>query len=136
MSFFSTDAKIHEFWKYIFISACVVAQEWLNVTSNYTALMGDLRIDLLEPGIAVQLYEVKNDNYTLMGTIPVNENDQNVTIHCGVITKGGHYILQLISNDTSEDDELVQVSDISQNNSERHRINKWLNISFYCIANL
>lgn len=88
----------------------VVAQEWLNVTSNYTALMSDLRIDLLEPGIAVRLYEAnRNENYTLMGTIPVDKNCKNVTIHCGVITKGGHYVLQLISNETSEDDGLIQV---------------------------
>ncbi|KAL4148505.1 hypothetical protein QTP88_002735 [Uroleucon formosanum] len=87
---------------------CVVAQEWLNVTSNYTALMSDLNIDLLEPGIAVQLYEAKNDNFTLMGTIPVDGNWQNITIHCGVITKGGHYLIQLISNDTTEDDDIIQ----------------------------
>lgn len=89
--------------------AFVVAQEWLNVTSNYTALMSDLRIDLLEPGIAVRLYEVKNKNFTLMGTIPVDENWKNVTIHCGVITKGGHHVLRLISNETTEDDRLIQV---------------------------
>lgn len=71
--------------------------------------MNDLKIDILEPGIAVQLYEARNDNYTLMGTIPVNENEQNVTIHCGVITKGGHYVLRLVTNDTSEDDDVVQV---------------------------
>lgn len=93
----------------LFILVCAVAQEWLNVTSNYTALMSDLNIDLLEPGIAVQLYEAKNDNFTLMGTIPVDENWQNITIHCGVITKGGHYIIQLISNDTTEDDDIIQV---------------------------
>jgi len=87
----------------------VIAQEWLNVTSNYTALMGDLRIDLLEPGVTVQLYEAKNDNYTLMGSIPVEENWQNVTIHCGVITKGGRYMLQLVSNDTADDEDMVQV---------------------------
>lgn len=97
---------------FILVRAFVVAQEWLNVTSNYTALMSDLRIDLLESGVFVRLYEAKNDNYTLMGTIPVDENWENVTIHCGVITKGGHYILQLISNDTVEDDELVQVHPI------------------------
>jgi len=93
-----------------FILVCVVAQEWLNVTSNYTALMSDLNIDLLEPGIAVQLYEAKNDNFTLMGTIPVDGKWKNITIHCGVITKGGHYIIQLISNDTTEDDDIIQVS--------------------------
>lgn len=71
--------------------------------------MSDLRIDLLEPGIAVQLYEAKNDNFTLMGTIPINENWKNVTIHCGVITKGGHYVLQLVSNDTAPDENLFQV---------------------------
>lgn len=71
--------------------------------------MSDLRIDLLEPGIAVQLYEAKNDNYTLMGTIPVNENWENVTIHCGVITKGGHYVLQLVSNDTFDNEHIIQV---------------------------
>lgn len=91
------------------ILVCVVAQEWLKVTSNYTALLSDLRIDLLEPGIAVQLYEIKNDNYTLMGAIPVDDNWQNVTIHCGVITKGGHYLLQLVSNDTTEDVDIIQV---------------------------
>lgn len=71
--------------------------------------MSDLRIDLLEPGVAVQLYEFKNDNYTLMGTIPVDENWNNVTIHCGVITKGGHYLLRLISNNTTEDADIIQV---------------------------
>lgn len=86
-----------------------IAQEWLNVTSNYTALMSDLRIDLLESGIAVQLYEVKHDNYTLMGTIPIDKNEKNVTIHCGVITKGGSYVLQLVTNDTAEDNEVIQV---------------------------
>jgi hypothetical protein len=45
-----------------------------------------------------------------MGTIPIDRNWQNVTIHCGVITKGGHYIIQLISNDTTEDDDIIQVS--------------------------
>lgn len=94
---------------FVFVLVCVVAQEWLNVTSNYTALMSDLNIDLLEPGIAVQLYEAKNDNFTLMGTIPVDGNWQNITIHCGVITKGGHYLIQLISNDTTEDDDIIQV---------------------------
>ncbi|KAF0754158.1 thrombospondin type-1 domain-containing protein 1 isoform X2 [Aphis craccivora] len=94
---------------YLFlILACVIAQEWLNVTSNYTALMSDLNIDLLEPGIAVQLYEANNDNYTLMGTMPVDRNWQNITIHCGVITKGGHYIIQLISNNTIEYDDVFQ----------------------------
>lgn len=94
------------------ISACVVAQEWLNVTSNYTALMSNLTIDLLEEGVAVKLYEAKNDNnYTLMGKIPIDENWQNVTIHCGVITKGGRYILELVSNETAaaKDDEILQV---------------------------
>lgn len=71
--------------------------------------MSDLRIDLLEPGVAVQLYEINNDNYTLMGAIPVDDNWQNVTIHCGVITKGGHYLLQLVSNDTTEDVDIIQV---------------------------
>lgn len=74
--------------------------------------MSDLRIDLLEPGFAVRLYEAKNENYTLMGTIPVDENWENVTIHCGVITKGGRYVLQLISNNTDEDDDLIQVPTI------------------------
>lgn len=96
-------------YSFYYILVSIVAQESLNVTSNYTALMSDLQIDLLEPGIAVQLYEAKHDNYTLMGTIPVDENKKNVTIHCGVITKGGHYILQLVSNDTAEDDEVIQV---------------------------
>jgi len=95
---------------YLFlILACVIAQEWINVTSNYTALMSDLNIDLLEPGIAVQLYEANNDNYTLMGTMPVDKNWQNITIHCGVITKGGHYIIKLVSNDTIEYDDVFQV---------------------------
>lgn len=75
--------------------------------------MSDLRIDLLEPGVAVNLYEAKNDNYTLMGTIPVDENWQNVTIHCGVITKGGSYILQLVSNNTTEDVDMIQVNILS-----------------------
>jgi len=92
-----------------------VAQEWLNVTSNYVALMGDLTIDLLEPGVIVHLYETKNDNYTLMGSIPVDENWQNVTIHCGVITKGGHYMLQLVSNDTAEDEDIIQVRVLFRN---------------------
>lgn len=92
-----------------FIPVHVVAQDWLNVTSNYTALMSDLRIDLLESGVSVQLYEAQNDNYTLMGTISVDENWPNVTLHCGIITKGGHYVLQLVSNDTTEDNEMIQV---------------------------
>jgi len=71
--------------------------------------MSDLRIDLLEPGIAVQLYEAKTENYTLMGTILVDENWENVTIHCGVITKGGNYVLQLVSNESFEDDGIPQV---------------------------
>lgn len=71
--------------------------------------MSDLRIDLLESGVAVHLYESQNDNYTLMGTITVDENWPNVTLHCGIITKGGHYVLQLVSNDTAEDNEMIQV---------------------------
>lgn len=73
--------------------------------------MSDLSIDLLEEGVAVKLYETKNDNYTLMDKIPIEKNWQNVTIHCGVITKGGHYILELVSNDTAaaKDDEIIQV---------------------------
>uniref|UniRef100_A0A2S2QRZ1 Uncharacterized protein n=1 Tax=Sipha flava TaxID=143950 RepID=A0A2S2QRZ1_9HEMI len=89
-------------------SVRVVAEDWLNVTSNYTALMSDLRIDLLESGVAVQLYELQNDNYTLMGTITVDENWPNVTLHCGIITKGGRYVLQLVSNNTTEDNEMIQ----------------------------
>jgi hypothetical protein len=91
------------------ITVRVVAEDWLNVTSNYTALMSDLRIDLLESGVAVQLYELQNDNYTLMGTITVDENWPNVTLHCGIITKGGRYVLQLVSNNTTEDNEMIQV---------------------------
>lgn len=96
-------------YMFYLISVFVGAQEWLNVTSISTALMSDLRIDLLEPGVAVKLYEVKNDNNTLMGTIAVDTNWQNVTIHCGVITKGGRYLLQLVSNDTAEEDDIFQV---------------------------
>ncbi|XP_050532355.1 uncharacterized protein LOC126900580 [Daktulosphaira vitifoliae] len=95
---------------FIIVSLLIVSsnsQEWLNVTSDYTALMNDLSVELLEPGASVQLYEVKNDNnYTLMGEIPVDENwPSNVTIHCGVITKGGRYALELVSNITISADE-------------------------------
>lgn len=77
--------------------------------------MSDLRVDLLETGVAVQLYEVTNDNYTMIGTRAVDKNWENVTIPCGVITKGGSYILQLVSNETAEDDDLIQVRVLCEN---------------------
>ncbi|KAJ9591191.1 hypothetical protein L9F63_002262, partial [Diploptera punctata] len=77
----------------------------LLVPHNYTALSGDLEVQLVgsRPGkLAGRLQLLRassNQSYAAIAAVPIRNDSKNIKFPCGVIALGGHYQLKFVSPD-------------------------------------
>ncbi|PSN38518.1 hypothetical protein C0J52_22131 [Blattella germanica] len=86
----------------------------LLVPQNYTALSGDLEVKLIgtQPRkITGRLHLLRastDQTFVAIAAVPITNESSSVKFPCGVVALGGHYQIKFISNDISEEAEIVE----------------------------